>query len=70
MFVPARTPRDIVGRLNAATAEVIRTPSMRTRFAEIGAEPMQMAPSEFDALIAQEVASNAALVKASRLMAN
>jgi hypothetical protein len=43
---------------------------MRTRFAEIGAEPMQMAPSEFDALIAQEVASNAALVKPSRLMAN
>jgi len=37
---------------------------VRDRLAKLGVEPMVMTPTEFDALVAREVAINAALVKA------
>ena len=63
MFVPAKTPGDVVERLNRDTSIVLGTPSMREKLSNIGAEPMIMAAADFDAMIKEEFIANAALVK-------
>jgi tripartite-type tricarboxylate transporter receptor subunit TctC len=69
MFVPARTPRDIVDKLQQETAKVLRAPEIQGKLAGFGAEPMLMRPDEFDAYVRNEIASNEALVRAAGLAA-
>ena len=69
MFVPANTPRDIVERLNQETVKVLHMPAVREKLATLGGEPMAMTPAEFDAFLRQEIAMNAALVKAAGIKA-
>jgi tripartite-type tricarboxylate transporter receptor subunit TctC len=67
LFVPAKTPREIVDRLYAETQKVLRLPEVLAKFKPQGIEPMPLTPTEFDALIEKEVAANFALVKAAGL---
>ncbi len=64
LFLPARTPREIVDRLQRETAKALLEPTLRERLATLGVEPMVMTASEFDAHVQTELAVNAALVKA------
>jgi tripartite-type tricarboxylate transporter receptor subunit TctC len=70
MFVPAKTSRDIVNKLYQNTLKALQTPEMKERMAKLGAEPMLMAPAEFDAHIKTEIGANAALVKAAAITVN
>jgi tripartite-type tricarboxylate transporter receptor subunit TctC len=65
MVAPAATSGDIINRLNAATARVIQSPSVREKFATQGAEPVGDSPPEFAAYLRSEVAKWAKVVKAS-----
>ena len=65
MVAPAATSGDIINRLNAATARVIQSPSVREKFATQGAEPVGDSPQEFAAYLRSEVAKWAKVVKAS-----
>ena len=65
MFVSAKTPRDIVNRLNGETVKLLATPELKDRFAKIGAEPFTMTPEEFDAMIRREMVENERLIKAA-----
>jgi tripartite-type tricarboxylate transporter receptor subunit TctC len=65
MFVPSKTPRDIVVRLHAQTVNALNSPEVKERFARLGAETQIFTPEQFDAYIREEVASNAALVRAA-----
>ena len=38
LFAPKRTPRDIISKLHAATAEALRDPAVRLRLADLGFE--------------------------------
>ena len=67
MLVPAKTPRAIVNRLHAETQKVLREPAVIEKLKLQGVEPMPLTPAEFDALIAKEIQSNLALVKAAGL---
>lgn len=64
VFLPAKTPRDIVEKLNRETRQALQEPKVREKLATLGVDPMVMTPSEFDAQIAKELVENAALVKA------
>jgi tripartite-type tricarboxylate transporter receptor subunit TctC len=64
LFVPARTPREIVDKLHRETLKALQEPKVRDKLAALGFDPMVMTPSEFDAFIAKDIAANAALVKA------
>ena len=70
MFVPAKTPRDIVNRLHRETQKVLALPAVQDKFRPQGIEPMAMSPEEFDALIKREVAANIELVQAAKLKFN
>ena len=66
LFLPAKTPRDIVDKLHRETLKVLQEPQMRERLATtLGLDPMVMTPNEFDAHVLKEIAINAALVKAA-----
>lgn len=63
IMVPAKTPRDVVQRLNQEIVKVMQTPEMKERLAKLGAEPWTMSPDEFDALRRKELVDNERLVK-------
>ena len=65
MFVPAKTPRDIVIRLYQETTRALRSPEVADKLARLGAEPMDQTPEQFNAYLRDEIAANAALVKRS-----
>ncbi len=56
LFVPAKTPRDIIDRLARETAAAVRHPEVMKRFAEISAEPVGSSPAEQDAILKKQVA--------------
>jgi tripartite-type tricarboxylate transporter receptor subunit TctC len=70
MLVPSRTPRTIVDRLHAETQKVLRLPAVIEKLKPLGVEPMPLTPAEFDAMIAKEIQTNIALVKAAGLKFN
>jgi tripartite-type tricarboxylate transporter receptor subunit TctC len=67
MMVPAKTPRDIVNRLNAEVIKALALPEVKERFVQLGADAWTSTPEQFDAYIRNEIVSNAALVKAAGL---
>jgi tripartite-type tricarboxylate transporter receptor subunit TctC len=70
ILVPEKTPRSIIERLYRETQKALRHPNVVEKFAPQGIEPLPLSPSEFDALIRKEIATNIALVKAAGLKFN
>jgi len=69
LFAPARTPREIVERLNRETTKALQAPKVREKLAALGVEPMPLSPEEFAAYVEREVALNAALAQKAGLKA-
>jgi len=67
MMAPAKTPRDIVNRLNDEVVKALATPEVKERFAALGADAWTLKPEQFDAYIKEEIKTNAVLVKAAGL---
>jgi tripartite-type tricarboxylate transporter receptor subunit TctC len=65
VFVPAKTPRRIVLRLNAEIARILALPDVRQRLSAEGADLMVSTPDEFAAFIRSEIAKWAKAVKIS-----
>ena len=70
MLAPAATPREIIAVLAAGVARAARDPDTRKRLEEQGAEPVGSTPEEFSALLREEVAKWAEVVKVSGAKAN
>jgi len=65
LLAPAATPRDIVVKLADAIARAARTPNMRQRLIDLGAEPVGSTPEEFGKLLREELVRWAEVVKVS-----
>jgi tripartite-type tricarboxylate transporter receptor subunit TctC len=70
MFVPAKTPRNIIDRLYEGTRKAMARKSVQDKLSALGGEPMSMAPAEWDKFLQSEIAMNAALVKAAGIKPN
>jgi tripartite-type tricarboxylate transporter receptor subunit TctC len=70
LFVPAKTPRDIVERLHAEVRKALAVPEVQKKLRALGGEPMAMTPAEFDAFIRNAVAMNRELAKAAGIKLN
>ncbi|AEG93472.1 Bug family tripartite tricarboxylate transporter substrate binding protein [Ramlibacter tataouinensis] len=67
MFAPAKTPKEIVDRLQAEVVKALASPEVKERFTTLGADAWTLKPAEFEAYIRDEIKSNATLVKAAGL---
>jgi tripartite-type tricarboxylate transporter receptor subunit TctC len=65
LLAPAATPREIVKTLNDATVRAARTPDLKQKLVEQGADPVGNTPEEFAKLLREEVAKWAEIVKIS-----
>jgi tripartite-type tricarboxylate transporter receptor subunit TctC len=54
MLAPAKTPRDVVAKLNAETNRALQAPEMKERLAKLGTEVIAMTPGDLDRFIATE----------------
>lgn len=54
LLAPARTPREVVAKVNAEVNRALHSAEMKERLARLGAEPMFMTPTQFDTFIAQQ----------------
>jgi tripartite-type tricarboxylate transporter receptor subunit TctC len=70
MFVPSKTPRDIVNRLYQETSKALAMPDVRERLGRLGAEAMPMSPEQLDAFVRKEVEANGPLIKAAGVKGN
>ena len=65
VVAPAGTPADVVQKLNKAITEALATPEVKTRFANLLAEPAPTTPEQFGLFMAAERAKYGPVVKAS-----
>jgi len=65
VLVPARTPSDIIARLNSEVVKAINSPDLKARLVQQGFEIAGTSPEEFARLIQAEIPVYAKLVKES-----
>jgi tripartite-type tricarboxylate transporter receptor subunit TctC len=63
VVAPAKTPRDVVLKVNQALAQVVRSPAMTERFAKEGFEAFVASPEETAAFVQGEMNRYAKLIK-------
>ena len=63
LFVPAKTPRAIVERLNQEAVKALNDPEVRERIVALGQEPVGGTPQEFDARFRADLATFARIAK-------
>jgi tripartite-type tricarboxylate transporter receptor subunit TctC len=67
MFVPKRTPRDIVNRIHQETVKGLENPAVHEKLANLGVEAMIMKPEDFDARVAKETRIAVELARAAHI---
>ncbi len=63
MWAPAKTPRDIVARLQKTLAQAMQRAEVKQLLAAQGLEPIVSAPEQFDAYVRDELAKHAKLIR-------
>jgi tripartite-type tricarboxylate transporter receptor subunit TctC len=66
-FVPAKTPRPIIARLQKEVARVVHTPEVRERFAAMGIEPVGGSAEDLGRQVASDIAKWKAVAKAANI---
>jgi tripartite-type tricarboxylate transporter receptor subunit TctC len=70
VVAPAKTPPEIVNRLNREIAEALTVPEIRDRVTAAGTEPFTTSPQEFTAMIRAETAKWGEVVRAGHIKAD
>lgn len=56
ILAPARTPREILGKLNAELVRIIRDPEINKSFVELGIDPLGTSPEDFGKNLRADIA--------------
>src|SRR5712671_670123 len=67
LFAPAKTPRELIERLQKETAAAVRHPETAKRLREIGAEPVGSTPAEQDAILKRQVEQFRPIIKEMKI---
>lgn len=70
LSAPARTPREIVNKINGDVAKVLQAPDVIDRFRNEGADPAAMTPAEFGAFVRDEIAKWGKVVRLAGIRTN
>jgi len=65
VFMPAKTPRDIVDKFYDVGTRLLAEPAMQESLTKLGIEPFPMTPAQMDAFVAREIAENLEVIKAA-----
>lgn len=65
LFAPAKTPRAIINRVNAALVKTVKAPEMQAKFIGLGADPVGSSVAEFTAFLHRDMEKYAKIVKIS-----
>jgi tripartite-type tricarboxylate transporter receptor subunit TctC len=65
VFVPSKTPPDIIEKLHAAGVKVLADPATQASLKQLGVEPLPMTPTEIDDFVKRETATNLEVIKAA-----
>jgi tripartite-type tricarboxylate transporter receptor subunit TctC len=65
LFLPIRTPRDVVAKLHDAVVKAVNTPAVRDKLVETGADPLTMTPEEFTRFVRADIEMWGKVVKAA-----
>ena len=65
LFLPIRTPRDVVAKLHDAVVKTVNTPAVRDRLVETGADPLTMTPEDFTRFVRADIEMWGKVVKAA-----
>jgi len=66
-FAPAKTPRDVIARLQKEIAAAAKHPEVAKRLTEIGAEPVGSTAAEQDAILKRQVEQFRPIIKEMRI---
>jgi tripartite-type tricarboxylate transporter receptor subunit TctC len=69
MIVPSATPPAVVRRLHDEALKALALPEVKQRMAQLGADPLPMAPDQFNAFIRTEMDSAARIARTASLKA-
>jgi tripartite-type tricarboxylate transporter receptor subunit TctC len=69
LVAPAKTPPEVIAKLNGEIAKILKMPKIRERFASLGSEVVGGSPQEFDKLIKSELVRYADIVKITGMKA-
>jgi tripartite-type tricarboxylate transporter receptor subunit TctC len=65
VFMPGKTPREIIEKFHAAGIKVLNDPAMQDSLKKLGVEPLPMTPAQMDDLVVRETAANLEVIKAA-----
>src|SRR4030088_1621054 len=65
VFMPSKTPRDIIDKFHAAGIKVLSEPAMQDSLKKLGVEALPMNTAEMDDLVVRETAANMEVIKAA-----
>jgi tripartite-type tricarboxylate transporter receptor subunit TctC len=65
LFAPAKTPPEIIDRINRAAVDALRSSEVQAKLAEQGSEPVGNSPADFKTFIASELVKWRRLVEIS-----
>jgi tripartite-type tricarboxylate transporter receptor subunit TctC len=65
VFMPSKTPRDIIEKFHAAGVKVLADPAMQESLKKLGVEALPMSPTEMDDLVVRDTAANTDVIKAA-----
>ncbi len=67
LFAPAKTPKEIIDRLQRETAAAVRHPDVVKRLTDIAAEPVGSSPAEQDAILRRQMEQFRPVIREMRL---
>jgi tripartite-type tricarboxylate transporter receptor subunit TctC len=70
IFMPAKTPTDIVETFHREAVKAMQLPRVKDRLQTLGMEPMPLTPAEFGARVREEIGTTGVLAKAAGLQPN
>jgi tripartite-type tricarboxylate transporter receptor subunit TctC len=65
VFMPAKTPRDIIEKFHAAGEKLLAEPATQDSLKKLGVETLPMTPAQMDDFVARETADYLAVIKAA-----
>lgn len=67
LFAPAKTPKEIIERLQREVSAAVRHPDVAKRLGDLGAEPVGSSPAEQDAILRRQMDQFRAVIREMRI---